>query len=970
MDSPPKRMTRARAAAKATEATVKTTKIVTAAARAKSTATGSTSSTAAKRKTRADEQDEDEAQQEVPVARKPRGRPKKIEEPEIEAPARAIRGRAAKKPATEASKVESAPVKATRGRPKKIVAEPETDEEPAPQLKKTTRTRAAATTRAAASKPAVKKSVKFQEPDKENMEPTTRAKEPATTGLRGRPARRGAAGVRGTRAAGRTSATAKKPLSPKKVTQMPVSKSDSEDELAGDMPPVRQMMRSPVKLGSSISHNKQQSIDSEEDSDSTTVAEGILKPPHFGISIALGTPARRFLSPVKDTMQSPAKRIGAIAFPGSALKPKESGQDDQTSPFKASLLQSAAKRPKSPIKGLNFGSTLKSQHSQSAMKSSFLHSPAKRAFPGMVPLTEPRQRNMAALTGSPAMKPLVLATPKLADSARPSEKLIMEDEEEEMAEGCEDDPFSEPIESLRFPGRLSAVLPRHADPALETDMEEAMEEEAPLEVDALDSVEEADEEPAEQEEVAEPMSEIKGMENMEAMEDIIDEVAAEMETTVEELEATSTTPVRSPEHSSNPMFQLRVKDLDPCHDIDSDSEDELSGPLNNVPTTPTPYHHKTPKTNGTGRTLVKSSRMSTTGLTALAEQLGSWRAHSPVKAAATAVTQIVEVNEEVILQAQATPVATEASPISNHFFEDEMSVRPKIDVEAAEQGEEEMNEEEVEDPSFDDIMVTEEDVALASEALEMSLLEPEQLENAMPAQSFDEYMDDTLSDDSQEYGDENDLPVEPAPTSSPARAPVTPVRLVMKTFNTTTKVPLKPSDESTPTVIKKRSFSASRVAPKRPSGLARNATVISYSPMKERNSLAATEEPQPSSAPATPGPVTPTKSDLWSSIGTPARTPRRDLNPALLRGAIVFVDVYTSEGADASGIFVELLTQMGAKCIKNWNWNPSNVANGESSSIKVGITHVVYKDGGKRTLEKVRQANGVVQCVGVSWVLE
>ena len=102
-------------------------------------------------------------------------------------------------------------------------------------------------------------------------------------------------------------------------------------------------------------------------------------------------------------------------------------------------------------------------------------------------------------------------------------------------------------------------------------------------------------------------------------------------------------------------------------------------------------------------------------------------------------------------------------------------------------------------------------------------------------------------------------------------------------------------------------------------------------------------------------------------MGTPARTPRRDIDPALLRGAVVFVDVHTSEGADASGIFVELLGQMGARCVKTWSWNPSSPEDGHSS--KVGITHVVYKDGGKRTLEKVRESGGVVQCVGVSWVL-
>jgi hypothetical protein len=84
-----------------------------------------------------------------------------------------------------------------------------------------------------------------------------------------------------------------------------------------------------------------------------------------------------------------------------------------------------------------------------------------------------------------------------------------------------------------------------------------------------------------------------------------------------------------------------------------------------------------------------------------------------------------------------------------------------------------------------------------------------------------------------------------------------------------------------------------------------------------------------------------------------------------LKGAVVFVDVHTTEGADASTLFTELLTQMGARCVKSWNWN----GNGEDGS-KIGITHVVFKDGGKRTLEKAKETNGVVSCVGVGWVLE
>jgi hypothetical protein len=111
---------------------------------------------------------------------------------------------------------------------------------------------------------------------------------------------------------------------------------------------------------------------------------------------------------------------------------------------------------------------------------------------------------------------------------------------------------------------------------------------------------------------------------------------------------------------------------------------------------------------------------------------------------------------------------------------------------------------------------------------------------------------------------------------------------------------------------------------------------------------------------------------LWSAVGTPGRTPRRDLNPALLKGAVVYVDVHTSEGADASSIFVELLAQMGARCVKGWSWNPTqhSTAGTSPAGQRFGITHVVYKDGGVRTMEKVRATNGMVKCVGVSWVLD
>jgi hypothetical protein len=296
---------------------------------------------------------------------------------------------------------------------------------------------------------------------------------------------------------------------------------------------------------------------------------------------------------------------------------------------------------------------------------------------------------------------------------------------------------------------------------------------------------------------------------------------------------------------------------------------------------------------------------------------------------------------------------------------------------------------------------------------------------------------------SSAYGDENAAPTTLAPevqqqvvtksqqssttsaeiTSLLHRAPLnefsTPTRpqAAMPRFANTvvSKVPLRPEGDMSPIkVSKKRSRSLSAGPPssvkKTPvvhaSGFPKSSTVNTFSPAK---SGAAT----PSSAGTTPGqrsfsiedfgestldgieiddddenlpPVTPTTVTAFRSVSlaaTPSRTPKGRTPAAassrVLQGAVVFVDVHTTEGADASGIFIELLTQMGAKCVKHWSWNPraSMGVDAEDSSsamtpgsAKIGITHVVYKDGGKRTLEKVRDTEGVVKCVGVGWVLE
>ena len=128
----------------------------------------------------------------------------------------------------------------------------------------------------------------------------------------------------------------------------------------------------------------------------------------------------------------------------------------------------------------------------------------------------------------------------------------------------------------------------------------------------------------------------------------------------------------------------------------------------------------------------------------------------------------------------------------------------------------------------------------------------------------------------------------------------------------------------------------------------------------------------PPTATATPATAKSART-VKSAVPTPNRTPLKSVGGGVLHGAVVYVEVHTTEGADASGVYVDLLTQMGARCVREWRWNPRASIGGAEDSAnpsKVGITHVVYKDGGKRTLEKVRDTKGEVWCVGVRWVLE
>jgi hypothetical protein len=950
--SPPKRMTRARAAAKAGEnTTVKPTRIVTAGARAKITRP-TAPTVATKRKLRSEDVDDDNDELDcdqppvVAKATRARGRPKKEVEP-TEAPApRAARGR----PKKTVDVTQDAP-RATRiTRTKKTEDAGDATSEP---VKRPVRERPASS---AATKPLTKKRVTFDEPEKENIAPAAMSKrktvgKAADTdgGLRGKPVRKASTATKSARTVSRPGTAEVKdrkaplPLSPKKVTQIRMNRDveESEDEL-GANDNIKPMMRSPVKPPRGVGGRSKQEAPAsvpQEDSECPVVI--------------LGSPAKRPPpSPYKDTMKSPARRPDAAFLAVSKAKPET---QQAASPFKVSLLQSPAKRPTHPITSSENGVT-NDDTIRSPFKMSLLQSPAKRPIMPTKSTGSPQR--------SPAPKPTLLATPGPLLAGPAVDDAIVEQDLAAALGGLDQDKVLGSATRLQFPGRLSAVLPRHADPVVST-VPEAVEEEASEMMD--DDVA-----------FGEPM-----------------EVDAEAELTEGDR---STTPSQSPPKVVRGLFGLRQKDLHPYQDVDSESEDELAPRLGYfprpsmaaVPATPCPAGaSKTPRSQGRAlfgspsKLPVSNSKI---GFTPLAEQLNGWGAASPQKPVVQqahddeAVYEDDSTLEDSIMEDAIVP----PDPTRTTFFDEAIRTHVVIQetIEQAARHSECSSDSEdlVETPVFEDITVTKEDVALAAEANEMSLMEPHELEDMINVPS----PDDTMSETSQEYGDENAIPIDPAllpPRSSNHVPAVTPQRVMTRTFHTTSKVPLKPADDSTPRQMRKRSHSISRLptsVQQRPSrGLTRNATVISYSPSKKDrqattfdDALAQTQSDAESRAGSVPATPSRPETSAWSTAGTPAHTPRRDVDPALLRGAIVFVDVHTTEGADASGIFVELLSQMGARCVKTWPWNPSSPPGKEGSSSKIGITHVVFKDGGKRTMEKVRNSNGVVQCVGVSWVLE
>ena len=834
--------------------------------------------------------------------------------------------------------------------------------------KRTTRARTAidrssATTSTVLKASALRKKVTFDETPQEDKENTvllpgnSGKAQPKSTGMKAKPVRKastakenvgGKGGPRSQKIKAGTLGFDEitQPLSPKKVTQVAKSSSiSSEDELCGDKSPLRTLRKSPVKPPMSTSRMQQSTI-------STVDLNLELKSPtKLASSSILSSPARRPPpSPFKDILKvSPRK----ISFEASIAVPAQSQSQNlytiKASPRKTNLSSGTA------IPYLD--------HSQTPLKTSLLQSPARRPIP--LSLSPVKPTNVTSQSHLPAdvkvtntFKLPVFTSSQFVNSPLRASKdkatpvkvhLLVSDEEVGRTCIAADCSEKEPLEQER------------------TKMEDSIEF-SPI--------------------VAKEKDAVEG--------EIAVDVLPESKLQHDVLRSQCTTPPGEPSYDAINLFNQAANDFR-CMAEESDSEDELQSThhtTNKSPLTIADMHHfESRRADGSASIALATSSSDAMGsssrqrrlqsyyghrnnspskivdysMTPLALQLSSWLASSPdhiatkhdlnetrIVSSPSIGTRVNESNEGHLVQM--------SSPMKSTLFDDEMLVR---DQEAA----------------------TSTVEKLGTECKNQGIIVPQRQQ----------------SEDPEEFGDENAVPIDPqlfGPQYTPLPKLETwnPTRVFQpnpREIHTVSKVPLRPAGDESSVILRhlrSQSFSETSVMAldgTRPI-ISRNNTVISYSLGDDDDKdLELSYYMEPSQAfadlsSATEATLTPINKPL-SNFATPTRTPRVGLDAQTMRGAVVFVDVHTTEGADASGIFIELLTQMGAKCVKQWSWNPRVTTNQKTDKVcstqsgplnevnslgKVGITHVVYKDGGKRTLEKVRESKGLVLCVGVGWVLE
>ena len=994
-ESPPKRLTRARTKANdVSESGIRTTKITTASAKAAALSkTPIKPPRATKRRTRADDAAKDDTaqSQESPStveaeSSKARGRPNNAAETGANQVVTTVdtlprtRSRLAK-PINDGEDTIQ-PVPKPKGRPRKavVVQALETksveDSKPKPAVKVTRGRAATANTKisnTSISKPAVnKKTVSFKDNTQQDQEnrpmprKVTDKSEPEPTGFKAKPIRKPIVANKGntrgkklpqtnsTHVGENTDREPALPLSPKKVKQVAKSSSiGSEDELCGQQTPMKTLNKSPVKAPLSVKakdHNSTSKLDVERTADGTSPVKELS-------SSILASPARRPPpSPFKDALRDSPKKFNISS---SITQPLFSGSQPA---LKASLLQSPARRPASPTRAAAPAALSEPLMAVPVMDAA---TACKQTNTFKLPVFTPHKftknpTRAARSVGRPVKFQESLTAEREAQTERPLKVQRMTiTKGDAQASGSEvlNRPDGASEHSDISPGGLVQETPCEVTtmPAAPT-APSGMLQSPPASPIDTDSPRQADLAQTSNEEAEASSGEAEGGRFMSNL-DTVDIFGTQAFTL------------------ASPALRYTPEDSDSEDELHSPSKSPTTSPLQNfnISTkdfgalgTPTPGQSSRvtrSRREGQSNGDITASNKETVSMTPLATQLSSWLASSPEKQFPRNVRRqsqgIFSPAGSTLfndLDRRSMP-ASSGSPLKSTFFEDEMAVLNQQNTVSPETQPDE-----------------EEDDHMSLDAVH----EPEE---------------------SEQYGDENAMPIDPelqnmqnVPHGSPQTC--TPARVFQsnpREIHTVSKVPLRAAAEDSPVRTSRkrsRSFSSALVIVSEPQffGHQRSDTLISapegVTPARvlEESRSSPTEvsavEQLLANDPSIPRP------DTWSSLGTPMRTVRKGADALILRGAVVYVDVHTTEGADASAIFIELLTQMGARCVKQWTWNPraSTVGPFEGNqtpsseeclpSGKVGITHVVFKDGGKRTLEKVRESKGLVSCVGVSWVLE
>lgn len=958
-DSPPKRVTRARAkASNDGDSKAKTVRIMTPSTKVvREKREAVELGRAAKRKTRADDEREEPMNDPTELATldaaKPRARTKKLEQITGEEMKKAedvgvpkkTRGRPPKTKVVEEVKVEG-PTLRTRARK---IPKPEGDtnssrtenEEPGP-AKKTVRTRAAtgtakisastASTASSLPKSLAPKKVKFEGDagnDKENVPVEFDRSAPKATGLRVKPIRKPIPIQRNARArraeASKTDSDCGPqvdtaiPLSPKKVKQIAKPSSiSSEDELCAEKTPKRALSQSPVKPPPSNAR-KFDSVATKLDFHAGNTPSS----PAKSISATvLQSPARRPpLSPFKDALKQ-FPRKGNLGDP--SVQPV--GVASQ-SPLK-STLKSSPKRGLAPL------SLKPSLLSQTPLKSSLLQSPARR--PAGSPV-----RNIAIGSSSRASD-MVASGSSVTPPSSPQE-------------AC-----SSPLRIVRIPGQYKVHTiskteletrpdPTNPDPIGREFMTSCAAMSSVAAKSRSDKHTGADES---------AMMKEKNV-NYSTPEPVRERTSATFEEGAKTVSEFRRTTIPGPFTFAAPAFSL-ASPMFRCSVDESDSEDELASPQKVFLCTPLLKQGISPNDSdvqGVDLSLYSNKPLPSSSenrysvaMTPLAAQMGAWQASSPGKRTAAAAMGPGQVMSPPITISMQDSL--QESPPKASFFEDQMAVL------------------EVQNESSLDIQPGDSEYDLA-------LVQASQ--DSQDSQASEEYGDEnTMPVDIQLVGVE-DVPQDLTVTCTPAKVFYAQPREI----HTVSKVPLRPAADDTPSPLKvprKRSKSLAGSSALKVGYQRTHTSTLAAARLDEQGLIPKDVFNQCSS-------FTPVKHrpGIDDSLIETQRALCKNAALNLLKGAVVFVDVHTTEGEDASGIFLELLAQMGARCVRQWSWNPrtsladttqspmdiqDDTNEVEASNHKVGITHVVYKDGGKRTMEKVRASKGVVHCVGVGWVLE